>query len=109
MGRRASTDSGQLPRPATHPRRSGAFAAALITAAVGLGTALVFVRGMLDWSDSQPYEDARTETRYLVLMAVALAMCVAAALAAWRISRRVHRAANIGLTDAETGPQGQLR
>ncbi|WP_125098718.1 hypothetical protein [Leucobacter chromiireducens] len=64
-----------------------------MTALVGLGVAFVFVRVMLDWSDSLPYAGARTETRYLVLIGVALTICAATAIAAWRVGRRVGRAA----------------
>ena len=92
MGRPASVEPTQHPGRANAPARSGAFGAALLTAAVGLGTALVFVRVMLDWSDRQPYEGATTEARYLVLMAVALTICAVTAVAAGCVARRLRRA-----------------
>lgn len=47
----------------------------------------VFVRLALDWSDSQPYEGAVTEARYIVIAVLALGIGVGATIAAvviWR-------------------------
>ena len=56
----------------------------------------VFVRLALDWSDSQPYEGAITEARYIVIAVLALAIGVGATIAAviiwWRGHRRRSRA-----------------
>ncbi|MDR7373447.1 NhaP-type Na+/H+ or K+/H+ antiporter [Kocuria rhizophila] len=56
----------------------------------------VFVRLALDWSDSQPYEGAITEARYIVIAVLALAIGVGATIAAviiwWTGHRRRSRA-----------------
>jgi hypothetical protein len=52
-----------------------------ITAGVGsILVALVWVRLSLDWSDTQPYQGAVTETRYLVFIAVAAAIVLIGAV-----------------------------
>ena len=57
----------------------------------------VFVRLALDWSDSQPYEGAVTEARYIVIAVLALAIGVGATIAAvlvwWTGHRRRSRSA----------------
>ena len=51
----------------------------------------VFVRLALDWSDTQPYEGAITETRYLVIAVLALGIGAGATIAAVVIWRKGHR------------------
>ncbi|MFI3893045.1 hypothetical protein E4P34_00950 [Kocuria rhizophila] len=51
----------------------------------------VFVRLALDWSDSQPYEGAVTEARYIVIAVLALGIGVGATIAAVVIWRKGHR------------------
>lgn len=51
----------------------------------------VFVRLALDWSDTQPYEGAITETRYLVIAVLALGIGTGATIAAVVIWRKGHR------------------
>lgn len=47
---------------------------ALVAGAASWLVAAVFVRIALDWSDSLPYQGEVTETRYIVIAIIALAM-----------------------------------
>lgn len=75
-------------------RRTGWVRAALVAGSIavgGLAFALVFVRVSLDWSDSQPYQGAETEIRYIVFACIALLIAggsAAGALVYWLRARR---------------------
>lgn len=58
-------------------------------AILGLAVALTFVRLSLDWSDSRPYEGKTTEQRYIVFMAIAVAIFLGGVVGAVCYYRRV--------------------
>lgn len=71
-------------------RHVKAFTAGLLSWIV----AAVFVRIALDWSDSLPYEGEVTETRYLVIAGIALAIGAGGSLLAsiwWWRARKTRR------------------
>ncbi|UNK71560.1 hypothetical protein [Microbacterium sp. H1-D42] len=58
--------------------------AAIVVPLVGLLSGALFVRLLLDWSDSQPYAGAETETRYIVIAVGAVAwVAVSCAIGVW--------------------------
>lgn len=65
-------------------RHLKAFTAGVVAWIIGA----LFVRVALDWSDSQPYQGSVTETRYIVIAAIALAIGIGGTLLAsiwwWR-------------------------
>ncbi|SJN09975.1 hypothetical protein FM113_07855 [Leucobacter sp. 7(1)] len=68
--------------------------AALLGGSIALGSLVlsgVFVRLVLDWSDSRPYEGEITETRYIVFAVIAVCIVFAGIVTAIWSTRRMLR------------------